>query len=126
MCWLKLTIQLSYYSYILLWMAFLHCSLSVPKLEKSNLKKLIVRNVLKSIICPGFADFSELLVFTSIIVVDIYVGYIAFTYFFSNVRFINCWIFNYRISTTVKKNALSSVVSIRFYSLCKIKTPSPM
>lgn len=117
MCWLKLTIQLSYYSYILLWMAFLHCSLSVPQLEKSNLKKLIVRNVLKSIICPGFADLYWFLVFTSIIVVDIYVGYIAFTYFFSNVRFINCWIFNYRISTTVKKNALSSVVSIRFYSL---------
>lgn len=116
MCWLKLTIQLSYYSYILLWMAFLHCSLSVPKLEKSNLKKLIVRNVLKSIICPGFADFSELLVFTSIIVVDIYVGYIAFTFFLSNFRLVNCWILNFRISKPVKKNALSNVVSINYYS----------
>lgn len=117
MCWLKLTIQLSYYSYIFLWMAFWHCSLSFPRLEKRKLKKLIVRNVLKSIICLGFADFSELLVFTSMIVVDVYVRYIAFTSFFSNFRFINCWILNFQISKPVKKNALSSVVLIRFYFL---------
>lgn len=72
---------------------------------------------MKSIICLGFADFSKLLVFTSIIVVDIYVGYIAFTFFLSNFWLVNCWILNFRISKPVKKNALSSVVSIRFYSL---------
>lgn len=98
-------------------MAFWHCSLSFPRLEKSKLKKLFVMNVLKRIICLGFADFSELLVFTSIIVVDVYVGYIAFTSFFRNFRFINRWTFNFRISKPVKKNALSSVVSIRFYSV---------
>lgn len=98
-------------------MAFWHCSLSFPRLENRKLKNLIVMNVLKRIICLGFADFSELLVFTSIIVVDVYVGYIAFTSFFRNFPFINRWIFNFRISKPVKKNALSSVVSIRFYSV---------
>lgn len=114
---MKWSIQLSYCSYFFLWMVFWHCSLSFPRIEKRKLWKLIVWNILKSIICLGFADFSKLLVFTSIIVIDIYVGYIAFTFFLSNFRLVNCWILNFRISKPVKKNALSSVVSIRFYSL---------
>lgn len=96
-------------------MALWHCSLSFSRLEKNKLKKLIVRNVLKGIICLEFADFPELLVFTSIIVVDIYVvGCLDFTSFFSNVCLVNWLILFFWISKTVRKKCFAS---INFYSL---------
>lgn len=91
------------------------CILSFPRLEKKNmLTELFVRYVLKSIICLLFADFPELLVFAFINVVDITVGYLAITSFFSNVRLVNCWMFKFRIPKTSGKKELSNIVMIVF------------
>lgn len=82
--------------------------------KKNMLTELFVRYVLKSIICLLFADFPELLVFAFINVVDIIVGYLAITSFFSNVRLVNCWMFKFRIPKTSGKKELSNIVMIVF------------
>lgn len=57
-----------------------------------SLNIMIISYVLKSIVCLSFAKFSELLVFTSIILVDINVGYLACTIFLNIVRLMNFWL----------------------------------
>lgn len=61
---------------------------------------MIISYVPKSIVCLSIAKFSELLVFTSIILVDINVEYRACTIFLSIVRLMNYWLSSFRIPET--------------------------